>query len=106
MLKQKIGAILLSLGMATGIGAVGTVATATPALASHTCVDGYEYNNVYYGNKLGVVERFWDTHGWVRWQNGDWLQKRYYACGRYYTYVQAKYWWNGYAWKLYSTSRW
>lgn len=112
-MKTKIIAVLAALPMLLGIG----LTTAAPANAdvsanssmsakrTHTCVDNYEYNHFYIGNRIGPVERFFDTYGWVVWRSGNVLVKKYYHCGYYYDIVKVKYYWNGYTWIVHNAWR-
>lgn len=96
-MRKKIGALLATIALTVAPIGLG-VATATPASATHTCVDNYEWNNFDIGSGKNAVERLFDTRGWTAWSSGNIWVKKYYACGSYYDIVKVKYYWNGYRW--------
>ena len=97
---------LAVLGLTLSIGATApAAATDDSAARTHTCVDSWEWNHFYVGDRKADVEYLFDTRGWTVWSAGNYWVKKYYACGSY-SIVKVKYWWNGYYYEVANAWRW
>jgi len=100
-LMKKIGAAVGTLGLSS----ILLIAPASPASATHTCVDNYEYNHTYVGDLKRPLEYFYDTTGWTAAYGGGVWVKKYYACGSYYDIVKIRYVRTAGEWRVSSGTR-